>query len=269
MKIKDKTTRAMFGLFAIILAIYAFLIEPNRVQTTYHQFAFNENPHKLRVVQLSDLHLRDFGRRERLVVNEVSRLNPDVVLFTGDVIDKADSISVLESFLNATGNVPKLAVLGNWEHWAKVDIISLRRVYESHNTSLLINQVVKYNLRGKRLEVIGLDDYTAGKPAVISSLLPLDNDGVTILIQHSPGMFTDKKQMKKLVHKFDLCLSGHTHAGQITLFGLSLWTPPGSGPFTAGMYATENCPLYVSRGIGTSILPARLGARPEIAVFDF
>ncbi|NTU65418.1 MAG: hypothetical protein HGB05_18960 [Chloroflexi bacterium] len=62
-------------------------------------------------------------------------------------------------------------------------------------------------------------------------------------------------------------MSGHTHAGQLTLFGWSLWTRPGSGSYVAGWYDTPFCPLYVSKGIGTSLVPARLFARPEIAVF--
>jgi len=51
--------------------------------------------------------------------------------------------------------------------------------------------------------------------------------------------------------------------------GLVMWTPRGSGSYTAGFYETKLCPLYVSAGLGTSLLPVRFGARPEIAVFDF
>ncbi len=59
------------------------------------------------------------------------------------------------------------------------------------------------------------------------------------------------------------------HGGQVTLFGLVLYTPPGSGSFEAGFYKTTSCDLYVSKGLGTLVLPFRLGARPEIAVFEF
>jgi predicted MPP superfamily phosphohydrolase len=90
------------------------------------------------------------------------------------------------------------------------------------------------------------------------------------LVQHSPGFFAAKSTGAALPDKaFDLCLSGHTHGGQITLFGWAFGPlPPGSGPFVAGQYETAACPLYVSRGLGTSVLPLRLFARPEIAVFD-
>lgn len=248
--------------------VYAFVIEPNWLHVTYHQIAPNNKPNKIRVAQLSDLHMRDYGQREKNVIGELSRLKPDLVLLTGDVIDREESLAALDIFLEATGDVPTLAVLGNWEYWGNVDIAALRGHYESHGARLLINESVRLVVRGKQVDIVGLDDYTAGKPATASSWRPVDSD-LAILLQHSPGMFDDRMYSKKLNNfRLDLCLSGHTHAGQIALFGMAIWTPPGSGNFTSGWYATENCSLYVSRGIGTSVLPVRLGARPEIAVFD-
>ena len=65
-----------------------------------------------------------------------------------------------------------------------------------------------------------------------------------------------------------LCLSGHTHGGQIALAGWAPFRPVGSGRFVAGFYDVPGCRLYVSRGVGTSVLPLRWGAAPEVAVFD-
>jgi predicted MPP superfamily phosphohydrolase len=87
------------------------------------------------------------------------------------------------------------------------------------------------------------------------------------VIQHSPGWFRSP-DAAAVDTRASLCLAGHTHGGQIALFGLPLWTPRGSGDFVAGRYDLAMCPLYVSRGIGTSIAPVRFGARPEIAVFS-
>lgn len=251
------------------LLAYAILIEPNWIQVTHPVVAQSDQLNKLKIAQISDLHLHDLGRREQNVINELSRLKPDLILFSGDVIDRANALPALDDFLKATGNAPKLAVLGNWEHWANIDLNALRSVYDKHRTHLLVNQTESFNLQGRRVTVVGLDDYTAGRPVSASALLPVRDSELAILVQHSPGMFTEKNYAGKIKRNFALCLAGHTHAGQITLFGLALWKPPGSGPYTAGMYETEVCPLYVSRGIGTSILPARFGARPEIAVFEF
>lgn len=269
MKIKAKKIRIAYVSILLALLIYAFLIEPNWVQVTHHQLVSRDKARKVRIVQVSDLHLHQYGWREQRVIDELSRINPDLMLLTGDVIDRADSLPALNTFLTAAGDVPKLAVLGNWEHWAEVDLAALGNIYEKHAARLLINQTARLDLHGTLVDVAGLDDYTAGKPAAALLSQPLTDGDLAILVQHSPGMFDDRLFDRAHNLRLDLCLSGHTHAGQIALFGFPLWKPPGSGTFTAGMYSTTNCPLYVSRGIGTSLLPARFGARPEIAVFEF
>jgi len=81
------------------------------------------------------------------------------------------------------------------------------------------------------------------------------------LLQHSPGFFENTELGTQ---RFALCLSGHTHGGQIAIFGWAPWTPPGSGSFVAGEYMTRLGRLFVTRGIGTSVIPLRIGARPEI-----
>jgi hypothetical protein len=128
----------------------------------------------------------------------------------------------------------------------------------------LINQTANIAIKDREFKFVGLDDFTAGKPKTSLIQRPT-SDPTTIVLQHSPGQF----HRTIGITKDQICLSGHTHGGQVTFFGKALWTPPGSGDFLAGWYATAECRLYVSRGIGTSILPIRFGARPEIAVFDF
>lgn len=68
--------------------------------------------------------------------------------------------------------------------------------------------------------------------------------------------------------RFTLCLSGHTHRGQVTFGGWAPFRPVGSGRFVSGFYDVPGCRLYVSKGLGTSVLPVRWGARAEVAVFD-
>ena len=256
---------ALIGLLGNVL--YAWLVEPYRLDVTEHPIdAAPTRERPIRLVQLSDLHMQSVGDRERAVAAEVIRLKPDLVVLSGDVIDRADTLGVLDTFLGLLGAVPKVAVLGNWEYWSGVDLKALRDLYETgHGVQLLINQAAEYRFGERTLRVMGLDDFTAGRPDL--SLLQSAAGGVTsIVIQHSPGWF-ETPAVKAISSQFSLCLSGHTHGGQVALFGLALWTPRGSGNFTAGRYDSPMCPIYVSRGIGTSILPIRFGARPEIALF--
>ena len=66
-----------------------------------------------------------------------------------------------------------------------------------------------------------------------------------------------------------LILSGHTHGGQIAPGGFPLYTPPGSGDYVSGWYRGNGPPMYVSRGIGTSLLPLRIGSLPELVILDW
>jgi predicted MPP superfamily phosphohydrolase len=260
--------RILVVLLAFVSAMaYAWLIEPYRLEVTEHKIdAGSTGDRAIRIVQLSDLHMQSVGDRERAVAAEVARIKPDLVVLSGDVIDRADALGVLDTFLGLLGPVMKVAVLGNWEYWSGMDLAALRALYEQkHGARLLINDTAQFRFGDRRLQVIGLDDFTAGRPDAI--LLKEAASGMpSVIVQHSPGWF-EFPAAQAVVRRFPLCLAGHTHGGQVALFGLAPWTPRGSGSFTAGRYDSPLCPIYISRGIGTSILPIRFGARPEISVF--
>lgn len=249
--------------FACASIPYAFFVEPRWIDVTHHSLGSMAPVERIRVVQISDLHLQGFGPTEQRLADQIVKLSPDLIVFSGDVVDRPDTLPFLRQFLDGTGSTPKVAVLGNWEYWSDVDLKALTKVYSEEKTQLLINRSVAFKIKNRQLNVLGLDDFTAGQPIAPSQTVEV---GLRILIQHSPGYFEDPSALSAGVN--DLCLAGHTHGGQITFFGIPVWTPRGSGKFKSGMYETQNCPLYVSRGIGTSVVGARFGARPEVAVFD-
>jgi hypothetical protein len=265
--------RAGFGL-AVLLAcvlLYASLVEPNWVEVTYH----GESPAgraPIRIAVLSDLHLDGVGYRERAVIEQLRVVRPDILILAGDVVDEPGDLPVLRALLSQVDVPHAVAVLGNWEYWGDVPLEQLHKLYRDHNVALLVNAGVQFPVEGRQVRLFGLDDATAGTPRLDLAIRDPDATAAefTILVQHSPGLFAAKSAGAGLPNKaFDLCLSGHTHGGQITLFGWAFGPlPPGSGPFVAGQYETVACPMYVSRGLGTSVLPLRLFARPEIAVFD-
>jgi len=255
---------------ATALAFYATNVEPDWVEvTTYKVEAVQSNgsTRKIRIVQISDLHLHGVADRDERLAEQIRDLNADAIVFTGDIIDRAENLEPLAAFLSALGPSPRFAVLGNWEYWSKVDLKRLRAIYESApQSSLLVNQKATVMLKGREIEFIGLDDFTAGKPD--RRLLRSQSSSVVrVVLQHSPGLYEEPELPDAPQNQ--ICLSGHTHGGQVTLFGRPFWTPRGSGRFVAGWYETPSCRLYVSRGVGMSILPIRFGARPEVAVFEF
>lgn len=270
----DRSMRRAGLVLASLLACvppYASLVEPNWVEVTYHGEVPGDRP-PIRIAVLSDLHLSGVGYRERVVIEQLHVVRPDILVLAGDVVDESDDLPALRTLLSQLDVPHAVAVLGNWERWGDVPLEQLRTLYRDHRVALLVNAGVQFPVNGRQVRLLGLDDATAGTPRLDLAIRGPEAVAaeLTILVQHSPGFFAAKSAGAELPNSaFDLCLSGHTHGGQITLFGWVLGPlPPGSGPFVTGRYETAACPLYVSRGIGTSLLPVRIFARPEIAVFD-
>jgi hypothetical protein len=107
---------------------YSLLWEPFDVEVTIHRVNNPSQAQKIRIAQLSDMHIQDFGRREKSVIKKLEEFKPDILIISGDAIDRADALPALKQFLDATGKIQKIAVLGNWEHWSGVDLLKLRTV---------------------------------------------------------------------------------------------------------------------------------------------
>ena len=258
----------MIGIFFVSIAAYAAFIEPQWTTVSRHIVPSN-SALPVRIVQLSDLHIREMGWRENRVLNEVAKLKPDVLVLSGDVVDRPEAMEALDTFLDGLPPAQKIAVLGNWEYWGNIQRDYLAQAYANHGVKLLVNTRADLSVRGRDVTVIGLDDFTAGHARIGDILARRKDDRPVLLVQHSPGYFEhDGERASDEKTELTLCLSGHTHGGQVSFFGIPIWTPPGSGEFVSGWYLTSRCKLYVSKGIGTSGPPVRFWNRPEIAVFD-
>jgi predicted MPP superfamily phosphohydrolase len=142
----------------------------------------------------------------------------------------------------------------------------LSALYKRHKVRLLVNECMPLVVNGVPLSVAGLDDYTAGQPDLVRTLQQCTQGAPIIMAQHSPGLF-DEAPSPELGH-IAYSLAGHTHGGQVAVGKHALFTPRGSGRYVTGSYQTAWGDLYVSRGIGTSMIPLRIGARPEIVLLE-
>lgn len=279
----SSTRIALLTLFPLVLLAvlaYALLVEPARVAVVRHDLrggsaAGDANVRTpWRLVQVSDLHLQGFGAPEQALALQVKELGADVVVFSGDAIDQVDALPWLVNFVRALGPVPVLLVPGNWEHWSEVDFAALQASLSDVDAQLVLNDRWSLSRRGRTLQLIGLDDFTAGAPdlSLLASGVDFDAGSLvdTVLVQHSPGFFDQAEVSQRMDgSRFTLCLSGHTHGGQVVFADWVPWLPAGSGRFVAGFYDVPGCRLFVSRGVGTSVLPMRLGAPPEVVVYEF
>lgn len=246
-------------------AVDTFVVEPAWLDVVERDLRVPNLPpilQGIRIAHLSDLHLKSLGRLHDAVFAAIQRTNPQLVVLTGDTIEEPEALKVLEDFCRVLVQNGRevVATIGNWEHWGHVDLVDLARSYTRAGVQLLGNES---RLFKNGLLLIATDDDCSGFADVRAALRNAPADGIKLFLTHAPGLFDS---LPRDAPMFTLGLAGHTHGGQVRAFGAPIWVPPGSGRFTSGSYDTAKGPIYVSRGIGTSILSARFTCRPELPI---
>lgn len=238
-----------------------------------------------KIAQFSDLHTGTFGSDTTFVchlVDKINSLNPDLITFTGDIVNRHTDeilphISTL-SRLEAPDGV--ISILGNHDYgdysdWnspeeKRANLQQLIDIQNQMGWNLLLNRTAMLYNSGDSIAIIGVEN-VGDPPFTVYGSLPDSykdvNDSVTkILLTHNPAHWS-KEIADRNDNNIALTLSGHTHAMQIELFGLS----PAVFRYKTwgGLYkdSSESHPLYVNIGSGTVGLPMRLGATPEITLF--
>lgn len=228
----------------------------------------NSQTDNIKILQISDLHLRSIKPKHLELVKQVNKIKPDLILFTGDVIDRNKSLKNLDKYLAMFDPIiQKTAILGNWECW-KVHPLELLDIYQKHDCELIVNHSFRYEFGNTSISISGMDDLVAGKADFNMAMEFYQKSDYHVIMTHCPHhRDIIQGQMKNI--PIDLILAGHTHGGQINILGISPFTPEGSGRYISGWYREELPHMYVSRGIGTSGLPIRFGSRAEITIFNF
>jgi len=217
---------------------------------------------KLRIVQISDVHVGIIIRNDRLtpILEKIREAKPDILVSTGDLLDgELDNIMMdAERFTAIPAPAGKFAVLGNHEYYAGVS--RSIEFTEAAGFQLLRDEVAQ----ASGITIFGEDDITGRKPgstqksALFLKSLAEKQNGFVLLLKHQPHI--------RETANFNLQLSGHTHGGQLFPFGfiVKLYFPRLYGLHTLA----ENKLLYISRGTGTWGPPVRIFAPPEITVID-
>ncbi|MBL8013594.1 MAG: metallophosphoesterase [Candidatus Omnitrophica bacterium] len=247
----------------------ASVIEPHLIK--WNTFSLDSRRQKntpLTLVQLSDLHLRKIDRTLIKLAEDINKLKPDILCLTGDAVDRPRYLPVLDEYLGMIDrNIPKFSILGNWEYWGGVDLSALKETYEKYGWQLLVNESVICSLQEKSILITGLDDFIGGDPDIGSALKQIPNHDFHVVLSHCPEFRDVLVNFFPHFSSMDVVLSGHTHGGQVNLLGFIPVLPPGSGRYVKGWYKEKPPAMYVSSGIGTSLLPLRMGVLPEVTVF--
>ena len=220
----------------------------------------------LRVALVSDLHAGLVLRQAEVarIFERLAEQEPDLVLLAGDLIDSRPE-DVLELGAGLSKLAPPLgvfAVPGNHDRGVESDLRVWLETLGSHGVRVLVNEGVRLCAGGDGLWLAGVDDLGMGQADLERALDGCDDEEPILLMSHQPDVFLEAAWTG-----VDLTVSGHTHGGQISLFGFAPWMRAHSrlGWFR-GHYRRDSAQLYVGRGAGVTFLPVRIGARPEIAI---
>jgi predicted MPP superfamily phosphohydrolase len=228
----------------------------------------------LRIVHLTDIHVGRVTpmRVQRAAVELTNEQKADLVVMTGDfVCHSQEYLDALEEIVGSI-KAPVIGVLGNHDHWSGA--AEVRRALRRARVEVLDNAHTIVTIRGQRLQVVGLDDAYTGHADQARAVRGLRKNlpvlGLSHIAEEADALWN---------RGVPLVLSGHTHAGQVTLAGLhelalGRWA---GHKYVHGLYGSrtpsEDTPkgaVYVGAGIGASVMPLRLGerGRREVTVFE-
>ncbi|MGI8788578.1 MAG: metallophosphoesterase [Pyrinomonadaceae bacterium] len=261
----DTPLRDLASNFSIV-ARYA-LAEANTLTVEEIKIHLNRLPKNLegfRIVHLSDIHhspFTDLGHITR-AVEIANELKPEMFVLTGDFVSHeteyiapmAEAMGKLESEFGS------YACLGNHDHWTDAELVT-RRLREA-NVKVLINEGFRFRARGASFWLGGVDDYMVGKTNVRSALRGSFPDEMKMLLAHNPKILNRAAR-----RSVDLMFSGHTHGGQVKLRDDEKRILP-RRKFKNGLYRRKETQVYITRGIGTVVLPVRFGCPPEISLIE-
>lgn len=218
----------------------------------------------LRIIHLSDIHHSPFTNLEHIerAVHISNQLKPDLFVLTGDFV--SHETEYIEPMAKVLGKLEAefgtFACLGNHDHWTDADKVT--NALRAENIKVLINEGLRLNVRGASFWMCGVDDYMVGKTDLKSALRGSFPDEMKLLLAHNPIIV--RRAARAGV---DLVFSGHTHGGQVKLRDEDKRILP-RRKLKNGLHRRKNTQIYITRGIGTVVLPVRFGCPPEISAIE-
>ena len=269
-------------IFLIIMFCY---YENNVFDITKFKISANVN-NKIRIVHLSDLHSKEFGKDNKRLKNIILKQKPNIVVTTGDMIDS--NLRKMDEIINFLAELNKEVYLvyipGNNEmRTEKINEILYK--INLNEVIVLDNNIKEININNNKIFILGLVEnridegesfyekansrYFYNKSNLLFNELESKN-GIKIILSHYPENFAAIGEKSYNKYNFNIMFSGHAHGGQFILPFIGGLFAPGQGilpKYYRGIHGEKN-KLIISRGLGNSGFPLRLFNRPEVIVVD-
>ena len=222
----------------------------------------------LRIVFASDIHYGKLFKEDRVrtLAERINALEADVVVLGGDYgcnSDAAVAFFRLNPSFHAKETV--LGVMGNHDRtYPEENERLLLDAMRKDGVKPLVNDAVMLQRNGKRIAFAGTDDYFSGDPDLSYTAYRCRNADFVIYVSHNPDILPETYRMPGGPF-YQLALCGHTHGGQVAIAGKAIKSPSGYGNrYLSGWFHENGVDILVSNGVGTTDLPVRLGAKPQI-----
>ncbi|WP_444933338.1 metallophosphoesterase [Microbulbifer sp. JTAC008] len=272
---KWRITFIVLFCIGLLLAVWAFIVEPASFRINEDDIVVDTWPKEcngLRVAILADLHVGSpYKGRKSLqnLVEAVNKSQPDLILLPGDFVIQGvvggkfvppeDAAGILKELKAPMG---VFAVLGNHDWW--LDAARVEQSLESQGISVLEDKSVSLVSIECKLRLVGISDFWEGPHDVKKAMQGIDEGETVLAFTHNPDIFPE------LPAELSLTIAGHTHGGQVYLPFIGRPIVPSSygQRFAIGHIVEGDKHLYVSPGVGTSILPVRFLVPPEVTVLS-
>ncbi len=268
-----KLALALFAVAILGLAIWAFWIEPASITVREHELHLPGWPQELaglRVAALSDFHVGSpYNGIDKLqqIVALTNRSKPDLIVLLGDFVvhgvvggARVPPARIAPVLSNLEAPLGVWAVLGNHDWWYSFE--GVRKPLSVHGIKVLEDQAVQISSTGSTFWLVGIGDAWAGNPDIGAALESVPDDAPVLAITHNPDVFPE------IPDRASLTVAGHTHGGQVALPLLGRPVVPSvhGQRYAAGWVVEEDRHLFVTPGLGTSIIPVRFLVPPEISL---
>lgn len=223
------------------------------------------------ILHLSDIHLENISLSPTHLEQKLMNKSIDLIALTGDFLDRKRSIPKLEPYLNVLNNLQPTygiyAVFGNHDYVLnEKNLQRLKSLLEQNNCHVLQNEHETFLVKGTRVNIIGIDDFSTKRSDLSKSFQNL-SEGVNIVLTHDPTIVLEMTE-----YPFDYLMAGHFHGGQICYpkaYHLVKMGKLARKNIIKGLHTYQEKPFYISEGLGQTGVNIRVGSRPEITFHQF